>query len=104
MEVACQLGLRNATLRANWLPRLQNEEADALTNSDFRHFTLSGRVPVKLEESKLIVLNELFQTGDAYVTELAALKTQAERARESSAPAGAKKSKKPIPLREKDPW
>ena len=30
MEVACQLGLRNASLGANWLPRLQNEEADAL--------------------------------------------------------------------------
>ena len=47
VEVACQLGLRNATLRANWLPRLQNEEADALTNSDFRHLTLARRVPVK---------------------------------------------------------
>ena len=104
MEVACQLGLRNATLRANWLPRLQNEEADALTNSDFRHFSTARRVPVKLEDLQFVVLNELFQTGDDYVSELAALKAQAKRARETSAPAVAKKSKKPIPLREKDPW
>ena len=77
MEVACQLGLRNATLRADWLPHLQNEEAIALTNSDFGHFTLARRVPVKLEELKFDVVNELL--GDAYVAELAALKSQAKR-------------------------
>ena len=104
VEVARALGLRNATLRANWLPRLQKEEADALTNSDFRHFSLARRVPVKLEELQFVVLNELFQTGDVYVTELDALKAQAKRARETSAPARAKRSKKPVPLREKDPW
>ena len=38
MELATQLGRRAVTLRADWLPRLQNEEADALTNMDFRHF------------------------------------------------------------------
>ena len=35
MELAHQLSNRRAVLRAQWLPRLQNEEADALTNSDF---------------------------------------------------------------------
>ena len=38
MELAVQVGLRKATIRANWIPRLQNEEADALTNSEFHHF------------------------------------------------------------------
>ena len=38
MELAHQMQLRQAILRALWLPRLQNEEADALTNLDFRHF------------------------------------------------------------------
>ena len=104
MEVACQLGLRNATLRANWLPRLQQEEADALANSDFRHFSVAKRILVKLEELQLVVLNVLFQTGDAYITELEALKAQVNWARETSAPASAKRSKKPVPLREKDPW
>ena len=81
MEVACQLGLRNATLRASWLPRLQYEEADALTNSDFRHFTLARRVLAELDTLCLVVSNDLFKTGDAYVEELAALKAQAKRAR-----------------------
>ena len=87
MEVACQLGLRNATLRANGLPRLQNEEVDALTNSDFRHFSVARRIPVKLEELQFVVLNEFPQTGDAYITELEALKAQPKRAWETSAPA-----------------
>ena len=104
MEVACQLGLRNATLRANWLPRLQNEEADALTNSDFRHFSVARRIPVKLDELRFLVLNDLFKVGDDYIAELETLKAQAKRTRETSAPASAKKSKKPVPLREKDPW
>ena len=97
VEVACQLGLRNAILRANWLPRLQNEEADALTNSDFRHSSVARRIPVKLDELQFVVLNDLFPTGDAYITALEALKAQAKRTRETSAPVPAKRSKKPVP-------
>ena len=37
-ELAAQAGLSNATLRANRIPRLQNEEADALTIPEFLHF------------------------------------------------------------------
>ena len=35
MELAHQTRLRRMVLMANWLPRLQNDEADALTNLDF---------------------------------------------------------------------
>ena len=34
IELCHQLPLRQAVLRAQWVPRDQNEEADALTNSD----------------------------------------------------------------------
>ena len=44
MELAHQLADRKAVLRAQWLPRLQNEEADALTNCDFRHFDAAKRI------------------------------------------------------------
>ena len=98
------IGAQERHVEANWLPHLQNEEADALTNSDFRHFSLARRIPVKLEELQFVVLNDLFQTGDAYITELDALKAPAKRGRETSTPAPAKRSKKPVPLREKDPW
>lgn len=79
MEVACQLGLRNASLRANWLPRLQNEEADALTNCDFGHFSADKRVQVDLEKMELVVLDDLFVAGEDYVTELAMLNAKTKR-------------------------
>ena len=50
VELCHQLNLRHAALRARWIPREQNEEADALTNSDFRHFSADLRIPVLLEE------------------------------------------------------
>ena len=46
---ADRLGRRAATLRADWIPRLQNEVADALTNWDFRHFDEQRRIHVDLE-------------------------------------------------------
>ena len=104
MEVACQLGLRNASLRANWLPRLQNEEADALTNSDFRHFSENRRIPVVLEKLEFIVLNDLFQVDEDYVSEPASLKAKGKRESTGAGSAGKKRPKRSIPLREKDPW
>jgi hypothetical protein len=105
MELAVQVGLRNAVLRANWLPRLQNEEADALTNSDFRHFDPSKRIDVDLETLDFKILNKLFAVGDEYVEELAKLKEKDKLRRETSnAEAGQPKRRKSDALRERDPW
>ena len=51
------------------------------------------------------VLNELFATGDAYVEELASLRTQ-EKERKAAAHPDDRlpKRKKSEALREKDPW
>ena len=57
MELAHQMRRRNAVLRASWLPRLQNEEADALTNSDFRHFNPELRIAVALPGPTFGILN-----------------------------------------------
>ena len=69
-------------LRARWLPRLQNQEADDLTNDEFRHFDLSKRIPVDLETVGFAVMDKLFAEGDAYIKELdvarAALKKKLE--------------------------
>ena len=59
MELSCQLGLRRACLQARWIPRLQNEEADALTNGDYRNFCLEKRIPVDLQDLSFRVLNDL---------------------------------------------
>ena len=105
MELAVQLGARNATLRANWIPRLQKEEADALTNSDFSHFDPAKRIPVKLEKLEFKIMSDLFAAGDVYLEELNALKEQ-EKARRvaSSGVHKPKKRKNSDALREKDPW
>merc|ERR1739841_63675 len=58
MELAVQLSLRNAILRADWIPRLQNEEADALTNSDFRHFNPEKRIQVDLDSIGFRILHD----------------------------------------------
>ena len=105
MELAVQVGLRNAVLRANWLPRLQNEEADALTNSDFRHFDPNKRIDVDLGTLDFKILSKLFAVGDEYVEELAKLKEKDKLRRETSnAEAGQPKRRKSDALRERDPW
>ena len=105
MELSCQLGRRQAAMRANWIPRLQNEESDALTNWDFRHFTMANRVEVNLDDLPFIVLRDLFDVGEAYVVEREALKT-AEKKRKASSGHTEKVRKKKVSetLRVKNPW
>ena len=78
MELACQLGRRHAALHARWIPRLQNEEADALTNEVFRHFNMALRIPVDLANLNFIIMNDLFKVGDAYVEDVNKMKEAAK--------------------------
>ena len=91
-------------MRANWIPRLQNEEADALTNSDFRHFSANRRINVNLDSLPFVMLNDLFAEGEAYLSELAALKDQEKKRKLSSpgSPKGARR--KDEKLRVSQPW
>lgn len=105
MELACQLGLRRACLHARWIPRLQNEEADALTNGEFGHFDSKLRIPVELDQLNFLVMDDLFGEGEAYVQELAALKELEKlKKRKSGGQASKRKTKKGTTLRERDPW
>ena len=74
MELACQAGRKRAALRARWIPRLQNEEADALTNSEFHHFRPENRIEVDLGKLGFVVMDELIAEGENYLSELAELK------------------------------
>ena len=108
MELACQLSLRRACLHARWIPRLENEEADALTNEDFRHFDPALRLEVDLSKLKFTIMNDLFAEGEAYVEELATLKKKdppKKRVATSEGPQRPKrKANKGPTLRETDPW
>ena len=57
---------------------MQNEEADALTNSEFDHFAEANRIPVDLNRLDFRVLRELCEEGEEYVAELERLKKEAK--------------------------
>ena len=97
MELAHQMRVRRLVLRAHWLPRLENEEADALTNFDYRHFKAENRVAVTLESLKFSVLDELFAEGEKYIATIEAEKAKhRKRAQASGEAAGKKKHKTAI--------
>ena len=108
MELAHQMRRRRLVLRARWLPHLDNEEADALTNCDFRHFDATKRVEVELSQLEFRVLPMLFEVGEAYDAELRearlADKERAAAAAEAARASGKRRKKAGDSLRERDPW
>ena len=102
MEVAHQCRRKGLALRANWVPRLENQEADDLTNLDFKAFDPARRLEVDLAKLKFGVLDKLFAEGDRYVEELAELKAQAKFA--NSDGAARKKRLAGDTLAAREPW
>ena len=102
MEVSHQCRRRGVALRANWVPRLENQEADDLTNMEFKAFDMRNRIDVRLDDLNFGVLRELFEVGDAYVAELEAQKA----AHKAFAMEGGEKKRRKADelLRVKDPW
>lgn len=97
MELAAQLQDRGAELRLHWLPRLQNEEADSLTNGDYSRFDKRLRLRFDLRSFQGLVLQDLMRAGmDLY-----------EEVRDSRAhkkAEGISKRPKHSSLRTTDPW
>ena len=91
-------------MRANQIPRLENEEADALTNCDFRHFDSARRLEVDLLKLEFVVMNELMDAGERYLGEVAALKEKSKKAEATAKASQKKRPRKGPTLRERDPW
>ena len=104
MELACQAGRKRASMRARWIPRLQNEEADALTNSEFHHFKEANRIEVDLGKLKFLVMDSLFELGEEYEAELAALKAAEKRKTDEHGKTPGKRRRKGPGIRETRPW
>jgi len=64
-ELAEQLRLRQAKLGLQWVPRDQNEEADDLTNLEFRRFRADRRINVDLREIRWLVMDSLMKSAEA---------------------------------------
>jgi hypothetical protein len=74
MQLTCMLSQRNLWLNLEWVPRTENVEADALTNSDFSAFSMENRVELVLDDLPLDVMRSLVDRGTAFVQEIENLK------------------------------
>ena len=63
MELAMQLQCVGADLELYWLPRLQNQEADALTNDDLTRFDERLRMRFDLSTFKGLILSDMLACG-----------------------------------------
>ena len=97
IELAEQLATENVGLSLRWVPRLQNSEADALTNEVFHEFDMSRRIAVEVESLQFLVMNDLMRNVGALMHDISCRKGAGARPESS---ASAKKPK----LRESDPW
>ena len=96
MEIAARLLHHSAVLRLDWTPRLQNREADALTNGDFRGFDKAKRLRFSLESFDSIIMQDMLSAGaDLYEDIKSAIAKRATRVN---------KKQRVTPLRMRDPW
>ena len=98
MQLAHEMRRRRLLLRARWLPRLQNQEADDLTNYEYHHFDPKKRIPVDLGNLGFELMDSLFAAGDEYMADLDKIRATIKLR------AADKESRRRKPLRESDPW
>ena len=99
MRLAWELHGRNIDLRLDWLPRLQNREADALTNSEFEGFDPKLRIHVEPGELVTGVFKELMDKGATLYKEVKELREK-RKGRPKEGLTRAKKTK----VSTLDPW
>jgi len=100
MEVAHQLDRAGVVLDLRWIPRLQNIEADALTNWEFEGFDPARRIHVDLAELPFAWLPDLLRAGEKFYQDIDDLK-EAKRAQAEEA--GGRVGRR-LKLRDRDPW
>ena len=96
-ELAAQVRKRRLNLGLNWIPRDQNEAADALTNSDFSEFDPGRRINLRVEDISWEVLTGYMEAAKALYAETKQLRAD---------PGAAAKVAEGVsrPLREHAPW
>eukprot|EP00435_Cladocopium_sp_Y103_P023419 s974_g5.t1 len=92
MQLAWTLHTKDLELRLDWLPRLQNREADALTNGDFSGFDPSLGVEVEPENLLEDQFKELLDSGGELYKEVVELRKKRKEGLLKASPV-AKKAK-----------
>ena len=95
-ELAVQLRDRNLQLHLEWAIRLQNEEADALTNGDFSAFRPENSVSIDPAKLSFKALPQLERVSEELHADI--IRRRAEKVTK-----GARQTKK-VKLKERDPW
>ena len=98
-EFAAQLRQKRLALELQWVPRNQNEEADALTNIRTELFDKTREVKVDLAKLEFVVLPEMVKVADALYAEV-----QRRRATKKEEVSSQGTRKRGRPLRERDLW
>jgi hypothetical protein len=96
-EVAAQLRSRGMALSLGWTPRDQNEEADALTNSDFTAFDKARRVEIDVAAVDWLILPRMLEVSQHIYEKVHSSKTE-------GAPQKAEAYPKPRNFRRANPW
>jgi hypothetical protein len=78
MQLATTLAERDLWLELQWVPREENTEADALTNSEFKGFDPGKRCHLVWSDIPKDVLAELVNLGEKFASELE-LRKEAKR-------------------------
>ena len=99
-ELAVQLREKDLQLQLEWAPRLQNEEADALTNGDFSAFRAENRITMDPDKLPFKVLPDLVRVAGAIHEDIC----ERRAGRRGAAADGKNDKGKKRKLRERDPW
>ena len=78
MELAAQLRRYGMEMDLGWIPRGQNAEADALTNSEFEGFDLEKRITLNFEDLKFLVMDKLMRKAATLDEEIKLAKSSKE--------------------------
>eukprot|EP00435_Cladocopium_sp_Y103_P031679 s3830_g8.t1 len=90
MQLAWVLHQKDLELRLDWVPRLQNREADALTNEDFTGFNKDLRVEVRPEDLLEERFKELMIKGGELYDEVKELRQKRKDGMMKSLPSNKK--------------
>ena len=101
IEVAAQLQRRRLDISLEWVPRDQNEEADALTNGDYILFDMSRRVQFKFLDLPFELLKDLAQHMEDFHSEVEERKLRQAELRDRLASTRTARREQ---LRLREPW
>jgi hypothetical protein len=104
-ELAEQLRAKNLALDLGWVPRDQNEEADALTNSDFSSFDPDRRIATAVDALPFLVMPRMLAVAeDINQVVKAAREARVAGAASASRERAARQTRPEERLRARDPW